>query len=266
MPLGRFRDPLLDRPELCDCDCTCDCTRTCDCARDCAALCARTCDCARDCARDCAALCARDCARDCAGVPMLKCSGPLFSRFDRALASSLANSGPAPSCGPFDCFRELDDCREAAGVPGLDGFFGAAGVAALDDFREVAGVAGLGGFGGPGEGSSFEFGGGSVGFGGFFGFDGFLGCLDAERPREDDDEVDCARTLFSSASTSSSLGFGGSLCSDGTISMLGRVFFAGAERARGALASLFGLLGGCAGSGSGSGFGTDLALGLYGLW
>ena len=125
---------------------------------------------------------------------MLKCWAPLCSRFDRALASSLVSSGPAPSCGPFDCFRDLEDCLEVAGVPGLDGFFGAAGVAALDDFREVAGVAGLGGFGGLGEGSSFvAFGGGSVGFGGFLGF-GFLGFLDVERPREDDDTV-CARTL-----------------------------------------------------------------------
>ena len=51
MPLGGFRDPLLDRTELG--------------ARDGAALCAR----------DRAALCARtcDCARDCAGVLMLKC-------------------------------------------------------------------------------------------------------------------------------------------------------------------------------------------------
>ena len=40
--------------------------------------------------------------------------------------------------------------------------------------------------------------------------------------------------------------------------MLGRVFFADEERARGALASLFGLLGGGgAGSGSGAGAGAD---------
>ena len=53
--------------------------------------------------------------------------------------------------------------------------------------------------------------------------------------------------------------------------MLGRAFFfASAERARGALASLFGLLGGDgarsgSGAGAGAGFGTDLALDLYGL-
>jgi len=179
------------------------------------------------------------CARLVPGVAMLKCRGPsALSRFDRAFASSMASSGPAPSCGPFDGFR--DPFREAAGVDGLGGF---------DAFRDAArdggfdGDFGGSGFGGPGEGSSF--GGGSVGFGGFF---GFLGFLVTDRPREEDDD-DCARTLFSSASTSSSLGFGGSLCSEGTISMLvPRVFFADAERGRGALASLF-----CAGAGAGSG-------------